>query len=121
MFRQQLSIEAAHQFSRRPIVHCPKTCHHTSRAGVQKATAEAYDAFAQDLVAERRLTGAQNHKIRMQVQVVDFVKPQEAVLRLPLFIHKREHDSRKVGCFTIEQSVRGEVHDSITTESGACG
>ena len=101
-----------HQFGGRQIIYLPQARHDALRSGVHKPARQSDQPLAFDLLAERRLTGAQHNEIGGQSQVVDFVHSQKTVLLFSVLINERERQSRQFGIFAVEQAVRGEMNDA---------
>src|SRR6185295_801819 len=83
---------------------------------------ESYQTFASYLFSKPGLARAQYHEIGGQLEVVDFMRAQEPVLRRALLIHKRKHQTRQLGISAVQKPVRRKVNETVLTEFIArCG
>src|SRR5215472_1568768 len=106
---QHRFIESAHQICGSPIVDLPQACYNPGSTRIHEAASETYEALALYLFAQRCLAGAQDNEIRLQLEIIYVVKPQEPILRVSLLVDKRQDDARQLGVFIVYQAMRCKV------------
>ena len=98
---QHLLVELRHQVGSCFVVHAPQTHNDASRARIHKAPRQPDQSFALDVFAETGLASAQNHQFSGQLEVVDVIGAQEAVLLFALLVHSREDQRRQPWSFAV--------------------
>jgi hypothetical protein len=85
-FHQESAVEAPHQLGGALVADAPQAGQHAARTGVEKTCAQADQPLAGDRLAEGGGTAAQGHQLGLEIEVVDLVQAQDAVLRLAMSI-----------------------------------
>jgi len=74
-----VAIEPLHQDGGGPVVDAPQAGQHAGSPGVHEAAGQADETFAPDLLAEGGLAGGEDDQVRVELQIVDVVQPQESI------------------------------------------
>jgi hypothetical protein len=78
---QEGAVEAPHQLGSALVADAPQAGQHAARAGVEESRGEPDQPLAGDRLAEGGGTAAQGHQLGLEVEAVDLVQAQDAVLR----------------------------------------
>src|SRR5580704_645595 len=113
---QQAFVELAHERSDGAVADAPQAGQNLRTAGIHETARQSDEAFAANLFAERGLACAEHHQVGVQLQIVDFVKTQESILRIAVAIDHGENDSRKLRAAAVQKSVSGEMNQAITAQ-----
>src|SRR5215831_670294 len=89
---QHCFIESAHQICGSPIVDLPQARYYPECSCIHEAASETYEALALYLLAQGCLARAQDDKVRLELEIIYVVKPQEPILWLSLLVDKRQDD-----------------------------